>query len=401
MINTNTIGISTITPMILWCHTLMETVPQQAPQHSTNMCIIKNQAATIHINLPTMTRATITVLIITLIQDHGQVLITGQATLIHGQALTIMDIQATIIVHRVSITQDGLANPIAGRVPITQDGQANHTAGRAPIIQDGQANLIAGRVLITQVIGVVHNTITKVHTILHGQVSLITGKVHIIQDGGAAHSTTSKVHITLDGPANLIIGQAHITLDGPANLIIGQAHITHQIGQAPTTTTHHHGKIVLIIIIRAHIGLEALTTTAQAHIGIVPIITILQAHIGQEALTIMELAHIGIVPIIIPRAITAEAMVKAFTITTTTITPQRTTPHMLFTITITVASRNTKRAPRMGTLKPTRVHPTRLSVREETRLSSLLTIGSLSHNRRTPRLRPVCCNPPTTQQTTQ
>lgn len=386
MINTNTIGISTITPMILWCHTLMETVPQQAPQHSTNMCIIKNQAATIHINLPTMTRATITVLIITLIQDHGQVLITGQATLIHGQALTIMDIQATIIVHRVSITQDGLANPIAGRVPITQDGQANHTAGRAPIIQDGQANLIAGRVLITQVIGVVHNTITKVHTILHGQVSLITGKVHIIQDGGAAHSTTSKVHITLDGPANLIIGQAHIT---------------HQIGQAPTTTTHHHGKIVLIIIIRAHIGLEALTTTAQAHIGIVPIITILQAHIGQEALTIMELAHIGIVPIIIPRAITAEAMVKAFTITTTTITPQRTTPHMLYTIPITVASRNTKRTPRMGTLKPTRVHPTRLSVREETRLSSSLTIGSLSHNRRTPRLRPVCCNPPTTQQTTQ
>jgi len=344
----------------------MVTVPPQAPYLSRNMFIIKNQATTILINLPTMTRATIMVHIITLIQEHGQALLIGQALttgqvtlIIHGLALITQDGQANRILGRVPITQDGLVNPILGRAPIIRDGLVNPILGRVPITQDGLVNRIPGRALIILEITPAHNTITRVHTILHGQASHTIGKVPIIQDGGVAHNTTLKVHTPQDGPANLIIGQAHIT---------------HQIGQAPITTTNQHG-IVLIITI--------------------------QAHIGQEALTIAAQDHIGVALIIIPRAITEEATVKAITITTTTITAQRSSPLMQFTITISVASRNTKRVTRMAILRPTREQPMKLSVREETRLSSLLTIGSLLRSRGIPPLRLVCCNLPTTQQSTQ
>jgi hypothetical protein len=130
-------------------------------------------------------------------------------------------------------------------------------------IQDIQAIPILGigRAPIIQVIGQVHSQITKVHTILHGQASLKIGKVLIIQEIGQAHSTTIKAPTIQDGQVNLIIGRAH------------------------STTTNHH---------------------------------------GQVALTIISQAKIGVVAIIIPRAITI-AMAKPISITTTTITPLRST----------------------------------------------------------------------------
>jgi hypothetical protein len=231
MINTNSTGISTTTPLTQWNHTLMDRVHPQALHLSPNMFIIKHQPTPVHI-IPTMTQATIMIHIITLRaiitgQAMAHIPQIGQANHILGRAPITRDGQANHILGRAPITRDGQANHILGRAPITQDGQANLILGRAPITQDGQARIITGRALISQRIGQIHNRTIIAHTILHGQASLIIGKVLIIQENGLAHSITTRAHTTQDGQANLIIGQADITF--------------HKKFQAHTKTANHHG----------------------------------------------------------------------------------------------------------------------------------------------------------------